>query len=54
MNLPGLLRNFHLEKVRLNTPNGSGRIVTFKDADREAAWDLYVELLTRSATQPLP
>src|SRR5262245_32352130 len=25
-----------------------------KDADRNAAWDLYIELLTRIATQPLP
>lgn len=25
-----------------------------EDSDRDAAWDLYVELLTRSATQPLP
>jgi len=25
-----------------------------KDADRAAAWDLYVELLTRITTQPLP
>lgn len=24
------------------------------DPDRAAAWDLYVELLTRTATQPLP
>lgn len=25
-----------------------------KDADRAAAWELYIELLTRVATQPLP
>jgi len=25
-----------------------------KDGDREAAWQLYIELLTRIATQPLP
>lgn len=25
-----------------------------RDADRQAAWELYVELLTRIATQPLP
>lgn len=24
------------------------------DADRAAAWDLYIELLTRATTQPLP
>jgi hypothetical protein len=27
---------------------------TPKDADRDAAWELYIELLTRIATQPLP
>lgn len=25
-----------------------------KDEDKEAAWELYIELLTRIATQPLP
>ena len=25
-----------------------------KDADRDAAWELYIELLTRITTQPLP
>ena len=25
-----------------------------KDEDRDAAWELYIELLTRIATQPLP
>lgn len=25
-----------------------------KDADKAAAWDLYIELLTRITTQPLP
>jgi len=25
-----------------------------KDPDRDAAWELYIELLTRIATQPLP
>ena len=25
-----------------------------QEKDREAAWELYVELLTRIATQPLP
>ncbi|MDX1907002.1 MAG: hypothetical protein SF053_08185 [Bacteroidia bacterium] len=26
----------------------------FRDEDKKAAWELYVELLTRIATQPLP
>ena len=28
--------------------------INFIDADREAAWVLYVELITRTAIQPLP
>jgi len=28
--------------------------VTFKNNDKKAAWELYIELLTRIATQPLP
>ena len=53
MNLPNLLSNFHLEKVRLNLKMVQAEF-SFRDADKEAAWDLYVELLTRTATQPLP
>ena len=53
MNLPNLLSNFHLEKVRLNLKMVQAEL-SFKDADKVAAWDLYVELLTRTATQPLP
>ena len=53
MNLPGLLGSFHLEKVRLNLPMVQAEL-TFKETDKDAAWDLYVELLTRTATQPLP
>ncbi len=53
MNLPGLLQNFHLDKVRLNLKMVQAEL-TFKDIDKDAAWDLYVELLTRTATQPLP
>lgn len=26
----------------------------FEDADRDAAWELYIEMLTRIVTQPLP
>ena len=28
--------------------------VSFKDADKDAAWELYIEMLTRIVTQPLP
>ena len=53
MNLRTLLKDFKLEKVRLS-PSGAIVEVAFKPADRDAAWDLYIEMLTRIVTQPLP
>ena len=44
---------FRLEKVRLG-PRFAGAEFSIKDEDRAAAWDLYVELLTRVLTQPVP
>lgn len=53
MNLGAWFQNFHLEKVKLNA-----RIVeleiSFESTDKDAAWELYVEMLTRIVTQPLP
>ena len=53
MNLGNFFRNFHLEKVRLNLKAVQVE-VSFQEADKDAAWDLYVEMLTRVVTQPLP
>ena len=53
MNLGDLFRKFHLEKVRLNL-KAVQLEVSFQEADKDAAWDLYVEMLTRIVTQPLP
>lgn len=53
MYLGTLLRNFQLEKVRLNL-NIVQLEISFSEADKGAAWDLYVEMLTRIVTQPLP
>ena len=53
MNLRMLLYEFHLEKVRINLM-GVGLDIDFKQDDRAAAWDLYIEMLTRIVTQPLP
>lgn len=53
MKLGSLFKNFHLENVRLNL-SAVQLEVSFKDADKDAAWDLYVEMLTRIVTQPLP
>ena len=48
-----LFTNFHLDKVRLG-PGWISAEVEFSQNDREAAWELYVEMLTRIVTQPLP
>ena len=52
MHLGNLFKNFHLEKVRLNL-KAVQLEVSFQEADKDAAWDLYVEMLTRIVTQPL-
>ena len=51
--LEELFRRFNLEKVRLSTM-GIDVEITFDSADKDAAWELYVEMLTRIVTQPLP
>ena len=53
VNIRHLLSKYRLEKVRLNLKFVSGDIV-FNDADADAAWELYIEMLTRIVTQPLP
>ena len=53
MNLSQLFHNFQLEKIRLNTALVRADI-TFETADKDAAWELYIEMLTRIVTQPLP
>ena len=53
MNLPGLFDRFQLTKVSFNLA-GVGMEVEFNQNDRNAAWELYVEMLTRIVTQPLP
>ena len=52
-NLRDLFARHGLEKIRLN----AGIIqadISLEDADRDAAWEMYVEMLTRIVTQPLP
>ena len=53
MDLTTLFDKFHLGKVRIG-PRWVNVEIDFKDDDRAAAWELYVELLTRTVTQPLP
>ena len=53
MNATMMFKKFDLEKVRFG-PKWANVELNFKDGDRLAAWDLYVEMLTRVATQRLP
>ena len=52
-NLRDLLAKYGLTKIRLNAGVVQADI-TLDSADRDAAWEMYVELLTRIVTQPLP
>ncbi len=57
MNLPDLFNQFHLTKVRLNAGGAGVGVsveVEFNQDDQNAAWELYVEMLTRIVTQRLP
>ena len=53
MNLGALLSSFRLEKIRLG-PAWSNVEFSFEQSDQDAAWELYVEMLLRVVTQPLP
>lgn len=52
--LGDLYRRFRLEKVKLGPRWASAEISFDAPADKDAAWDLYVEMLTRIVTQSLP
>ena len=51
--LKDMFGHFRLEKVKFG-PRFANAELHFEDADKQAAWELYVELLTCIATQPLP
>ena len=53
MKLGELFTRFHLDKVKLNLAVVRLEI-TFRQADKDAAWELYIEMLTRIVVQPLP
>ena len=53
MNLATLFKDFRLEKVKLNLKIAEAEF-SLQPADRDAAWELYIEMLTRIVTQPLP
>lgn len=53
MNLGTWFRNFRLERVQLNAHIVELEM-SFESTDKDAAWELYIEMLTRIVTQPLP
>lgn len=53
MDLKGWFSKFHLENIRIG-PKWTKAEISFQNADQDAAWELYVEMLTRIVTQPLP
>ena len=53
MDLKGWFSKFHLENIRIG-PKWANMEISFQNADQDAAWELYVEMLTRIVTQPLP
>ena len=46
------LRSVRLDGVKLG-PRWASVSISFEETDKDAAWELYVELLTRITTQPL-
>ncbi len=53
MNLKDLFGKFQLRSIKINASIFEANI-DFSEADKDAAWELYVEMLTRIVTQPLP
>lgn len=51
--LQELFTKYRLTSIRLNTGIVTADI-TLNSADMDAAWEMYVEMLTRITTQPLP
>ena len=49
----GLLKSVRLDSVKINAHFLEAEL-SLDDADKDAAWDLYIEMLTRIVTQPLP
>lgn len=48
-----MFARFRLEKVKLG-PSWANAEIAIDASDSDAAWELYVEMLTRVVTQPLP
>ena len=53
MSLKERFNKFNLEKVQIG-PKWASAEISFNEDNQEAAWELYVEMLTRIVTQSLP
>ncbi len=53
MEIGNFFKKYRLEKIRLNLKIVQMEL-TFQEADKDAAWELYIEMLTRVVTQTLP
>ena len=53
MNLSSLFKNYHLERIRIGH-DWANVDISFQPDDKDAAWELYIEMLTRIVTQELP
>ncbi len=53
MNMGALLKRYRLERVKLSVAAVGAELLVDR-ANEEAAWELYIEMLTRIVTQPLP
>lgn len=51
--LSELLDHFNLSKIKIG-PRWANVELEFEAANKDAAWELYVEMLTRVITQPIP
>ena len=53
MNLKALFKKYNLDTIKINLKIAEAEI-HLSTADEDAAWELYIEMLTRIVTQPLP
>lgn len=54
MDLSAWFKRFSLERVSVGPQWANAEISFNDDTNRDAAWELYIEMLTRIVTQPLP
>jgi hypothetical protein len=52
MKILDFLKRIELQGLKINAAFASATI-TFKNSDKAAAWEIYIDLVTRIATQPL-